>query len=383
VPKNVIAAVLLLVGAARPAPAQPPAGAPQARDAAPAAAPAFARLVEELSEPAGYFDTDNLISNEASYLHVVGKLRAMGVRGGAYIGVGPDQNFSYIAHVRPSIAFIIDVRRDNLLQHLVFKSLFSLARNRAEYLCLLTGRPVPRDVRRWDRLPVARLVAYVDSTPASAEAAAAARRRIVARARTFRVPLSPVDVETMERIHGAFVDAGLELRFTSAGRLPRPYYPTYRQLLVERDLSGRQASYLASEDDFQFLKRLQERDLVIPVVGNLAGEHALAAIGRLVARRGERVSALYTSNVEYYLMRDGEGAFDRFAETVKGLPRDDRSVIVRSYFGRWLAGEHPQSVPGYFSTQLLQTMASLVREHEGGGYQTYADLVRKHSLELR
>ena len=63
----------------------------------------FAAQVAALSEPAGYFDTDNLISNERSYLDVVPDLKKRGVRGGAYIGVGPDQNFSYIAAVRPEI----------------------------------------------------------------------------------------------------------------------------------------------------------------------------------------------------------------------------------------------------------------------------------------
>ena len=80
----------------------------------------------QLSERGGYFDTDNLISNEKSYLHVIPALRDGGVTGGAYIGVGPDQNFSYIAQVRPAIAFIVDIRRDNLLLHLLFKALFSI-----------------------------------------------------------------------------------------------------------------------------------------------------------------------------------------------------------------------------------------------------------------
>ena len=56
----------------------------------------FAQIVGKFSEPNGYFDSDNLISNEASYLHVMGKMRQMKVSGGAYIGVGPDQSFSYI-----------------------------------------------------------------------------------------------------------------------------------------------------------------------------------------------------------------------------------------------------------------------------------------------
>src|SRR4029078_4879042 len=97
--------------------------APRAQTASP-----FATQIAALSEPAGYFDTDNLISNERSYLQVLPELRRRNVKGGAYLGVGPDQNFPYIAEVRPSIAFIVDVRRDNLLLHLLFKALFALSR---------------------------------------------------------------------------------------------------------------------------------------------------------------------------------------------------------------------------------------------------------------
>ena len=97
----------------------------------------FASLSARLSEQGGYFDSDNLISNETSYLHVMPKLRELGVSGGVYIGVGPDQSFSYIAKIRPKMAIMIDIRRDNLLQHLLYKALFSRARNRVEYLCLV------------------------------------------------------------------------------------------------------------------------------------------------------------------------------------------------------------------------------------------------------
>src|SRR5215831_3801444 len=99
-----------------------------AQDAAPALSDsAFAALSARVSEPGGYFDSDNLISNESSYLHVLGAMRRIGVTGGAYVGVGPDQNFSYMAQARPRIAFIIDIRRDNLLQHLLFKALFEMS----------------------------------------------------------------------------------------------------------------------------------------------------------------------------------------------------------------------------------------------------------------
>src|SRR5262245_8194151 len=73
----------------------------------PLAAGSFAADIARLSEPEGFFDTDNLISNERSYLEVVPALVKGGVSGGAYIGVGPDQNFSYIARIRPAVAYII------------------------------------------------------------------------------------------------------------------------------------------------------------------------------------------------------------------------------------------------------------------------------------
>jgi hypothetical protein len=310
---------------------------------------------------------------------VLGRLATLGVHGGAYVGVGPDQNFSYIARIRPSVAYIVDIRRDNMLQHLLFKALFARARNRAEYLALLLGRPAPGDVARWSDRTIADIVAYLDSTPATRASAAAARAMVLDGVRRSGIPLSEADHATIARFHTTFIEAGLGLQFTSAGRAPRPYYPTLRQLVLERDLEGRQASYLAREADFQFVRSLQQRDLVIPVVGNLAGEHALAAIGRHATARGVRVSALYTSNVEDYLMRDG--SFARFARTVAALPRAPNAVIIRSYFGR--GGPLPQSMPGHYSTQLLQTMESFAAEQARGGYRSYDDVVTKHALDLR
>lgn len=84
-----------------------------------ASAAEFSRLVRDLSEDGGYFRSDNFTSNETSYLHIIDKLRELGASGGAYIGVGPEQNFTYIAKVRPRIAFIVDIHRRNLIIPLV------------------------------------------------------------------------------------------------------------------------------------------------------------------------------------------------------------------------------------------------------------------------
>ncbi len=340
----------------------------------------FANLIERLSEPDGYFDTDNLISNETSYLHVVAKLEELGVSGGAYIGVGPDQNFSYIAAIRPDIAFIVDIRRDNLLQQFMFKALFALADNRIEYLCLLHGRPLPKDLDGWRDRSVEDLVEYVDRAAGDAGLAAAVLDAVAQQVVSYGYPLDSADLAKIRRFHGEFIREGLGLRFRSHGRRPRPHYPTYRQLLLERDLSGRRASYLADEDDFQYVKSLQSRDRVIPVVGDLAGDHALRAIGRYLAQRGETLSAFYTSNVEYYVMR--QNAFEPYVRNLRELPHTENSVIIRSFFGRNFGYAHPQAVPGYFSVQLLQTISSLLAEASAGGYASYLQLVNKHQIDL-
>lgn len=339
--------------------------APQAQAPAPRAS-AFGTQIAALSEAPGYFDTDNLISNERSYLQVLSDLRRRNVRGGAYLGVGPDQNFSYIAEVRPAVAIIVDVRRDNMLLHLLFKALFAEARTRVEYLALLTGRPVPAAIEEWRGAPIERLITYIDRTPA------ASRRVEDADAVTrIGVPLSSEDRATINRFHARFVAEGLSLRFQSTGRPPQAYNPSLRDLLSETDAAGRQACYLASEDAFQFVKDLQARDLIIPVTGDLSGPTALGAIARFLAARHERLSAFYVSNVEFYLF--GAGTFPRFAANLERLPRTAQSVLIRSQFGRFAAPGRA----GDASSQHLQAVDELLREYAAGRVRSYADIAAR------
>ena len=328
----------------------------------------FGAEVARLSEPGGSFDTDNLISNERAYLDVIPALVSRGVTGGAYIGVGPDQNFSYIARIRPSVAFIIDVRRDNLLLHLLFKALFAQARSRVEYLCLLTGRAPPADpaaVAAHTTLntgPLKTIVAYVDRR-AAAPNFPALQGRLDETIAGFGVPLSRADMDTVHRFHRAFVDAGLSLQFHSFNRAPQPYYPTFRDLLLATDAGGREWNYLGTNEDFQFVRALEGRDGVIPVVGDVAGPHAMRAIAAAIGERGERLSALYISNVENYLFRDG--VFARYADNLGHLPRGARSVVIRSVFSG--GGE---------SISRVQPLDQMLGDISRGNYRTYSELLR-------
>ena len=330
----------------------------------------FAHRIAALSEPGGYFDTDNLVSNEASYLEVLPELARRKVRGGAYIGVGPDQNFTYIAEVRPSIAFIVDIRRDNLLLHLLFKAIFELAGTRAEYLALLTGRPLSGDPAAGNPTSVQTLVARIDQTAPSEGSTAAIRSRVDAAIARSGVPLSEADRRTIDRFHRRFIGSGLDLRFESAGRPPRSHYPTYRQLLLARDRAGQPRNFLASEDSFQFLKRMQGSNRIVPVVGDVSGDKALAAIGRSLDAGGERVSAFYVSNVEYYLFH--RDAFPRFVDNLRKLPRTEDAVLIRSLFNQYAAMASGDNLG---SASTLQPISDLLGRFERERIRTYADLV--------
>ena len=337
---------------------------------------AFGALSVSLSEPSGFFDTDNLVSNEDSYLHAVTTLQKLGLNGGAYLGVGPDQNFSYIAAIHPRIAIIVDIRRDNLLELLLYQTIFALSRNRADYLSLLFGKKPAADSAGWDAKSPEALFAALDKAPNDSSRALS---RVKERASRLGIPLSPKDLETIGRFHRTFISRGPSLKLLSFNRPERTDYPDFRGLVLATDLAGHQSSYLASEPAFQVVKSLEDRNLVVPVVGDFAGTGALRAVGRYLKAQGEVVKAFYTSNVEEYLVRDG--GLSRFARNVRLLPRDRDAVIVRSYFpyGR----PHPLHVDGFLSVQVVQRMDRFLSIVPDSGYIGYYELVSRDLVNPR
>jgi len=335
----------------------------------------FAGVIARLSESGGYFDSDNIISNEASYLQIASQLTKVGVRGGVYIGVGPDQNFSYIALIRPRIAFMLDVRRDNMLEHLLFKSLFATSRNRYEYLLRLFGKAVPSDIDSWTGRSTSEILAAFADARLDSQSVIAARRASNDKIARFGVPLTAHDREMIDRYRATFVSEGLDTRYSSIGRNNRSDYPSFGRLMMETDRAGRQISYLADENAFQFVRSMQLNDRIIPVVGNVAGDKAVKAIGQYAAERGLNVSAFYLSNVEQYLM-GRDGGFDEFARNVKTLPHDSTSVIIRSFFGRFGAS-HPLYVAGRgsVSTSMIEPINSFLRAFAAGELTSYSALV--------
>ena len=334
----------------------------------------FAALVARISEPGGFFDTDNLISNEGGYLKVVDALARLELKGGAFVGVGPDQSFSYIAEVRPDIVFMTDVRRDNMLHHLLLKALMERAPTRVEFLAGLHGRVPPGDAVGWGDRSVDDVMSYIDQSEPLVDLEAL-RDEVAAAVREYGLPLTAEDYATMGRFHQTFIDAGPSLRFTSFGRPPRPYYPTYRQLVLETDFDGDQASYLASAERYEVVRALQLSNRIVPVVGDMSGPRAIREMGVVMREMGVELEAFYTSNVEFYLWRGG--TFEAWRANLESMPLADDAVIIRSYFPTG-GGYHPSTVPGYYSAQTLQPASVLIE----GGFRSYWDAVTRGIISL-
>jgi hypothetical protein len=288
---------------------------------------AFWKLVTDLSEPNGNFRSDNLVSNEIRFQWVLSELMRTVRPGGVYLGVGPEQNFTYIAALRPKVAFILDVRRGNVDLHLMYKALFELSADRADFVSRLLSRARPAGLTT-NSTAVEIFAAFAAVEPnerLADDTLATIRDRLVT---GHRFPLTGDDLARIEAIHRVFLLAGTRIQYSPFGSFGGTVQPTYADLMVATDEAGQMRSFLASEQAFMFVKDLERRNLVVPVVGNFAGPKTLRAIATYVRRNGARVSTFYVSNVEEYLRQDG--VWQAFCGNLAALPIDESSAFIRA-----------------------------------------------------
>jgi hypothetical protein len=292
----------------------------------------FWSLSASFSEAGGQFHSDNFVSNEGRFQSVIPDLVRRVTPGGLYLGVGPEQNFTYIAAVRPAMAFIVDIRRANLHEHLLYKALFEMSSNRLEFLARLFSRPVPKGLDR--DAPVEELFAALETSVPTESLYRQNLADVTAwLSKRHRLPLTEDDLAGIDYVYRtAFFADGPELNYRlTGGGIGRGGTPSYAQLMAMDDGAGRQRSYLATEQNFSFVKSLQSRNLIVPVVGDFGGTTALRAIGRYARSREARVTAFYLSNVEQYLRP--AGTWESFCANVASMPLDDSSTFIRSFRG--------------------------------------------------
>jgi hypothetical protein len=184
-------------------------------------------------------------------------------------------------------------------------------------------------------------------------------------------------------VYRAFYSAGPDLRYSfgrGAGWQP---FPTYRDLMTADDGQGVQRSYLASEELYAALRGLQERNLIVPLVGDFGGPKALRSVARYLDLHHASVSVFYTSNVEQYLFRpmDGRAGWQRFYENVAAMPITGQSTFIRAFFnnqGRIMRIPDPQSgiTPvGPRSQTLLSPISVLLGAYTEGHISSYSDVI--------
>ena len=306
----------------------------------------FWDLSNQLSEPNGYFRSDNLLSNEMGFQWVIPQLLSQTKPGGVYLGVGPEQNFTYIAALKPKMVFFTDIRRGNLWTQLMYKALFELSADRAEFVGRLFTKPRPaglttqstgKDImdKYWD-------VTTSDETTFKKNS----QDIIDLLTKKHHIALADEDKKgIIDYVYYYFWWYGPSINYNSSssgGNNGRGggNMAMYYDLMVATDLAGLSRGYLATEDSFKYLKDLEEKNLMVPIVGDLGGPKALRAVGKYVRDHGSQVEAMYISNVEQYLEQDGK--WPAFCGNVASMPLDEHSAFIRSTNGGGRGGLQSQ-----------------------------------------
>jgi hypothetical protein len=296
----------------------------------------FWTIVETFSEPNGFFRSDNLLSNEAGLQATIPKLKERVKPDGIYVGVGPEQNFTYILNLEPRLSFIVDIRRMNMLEHLLYKALFELSSDRTDFLSRLFSRQRPKGLR--ENTSIESIFDAFEAAPADKTLFERNLANVLYHlSTTHQFHLSREDEDQIRYVHNAFFRAGPKLSYT----FNDSYYqgtlgmPTYRELMQDTDDADppNNLGFLGSEERFRRLQAVQRKNLIIPLVGDFAGPKTLKRIGRYLREHNAVLTAFYTSNVEMYLFQEGRD-WQRFYDNVRDLPIDGTSTFIRFTIGR-------------------------------------------------
>jgi len=338
----------------------------------------FWKLIEGFSEPGGTFESDNWISNETGVQTVIPRLNQLTKRDGVYLGVGPEQNFTFIAAMRPKIAFIIDIRRQNMVEHMIYKALFEMSASRADFLSRLFSRPRPSGLT--EKSTVVELFRAYSSV--SADNAAfkntleSIKKQLMDK---HKFGLTTEDVKSIEVVFTVFREFGPAINYSSGGRLVvPPDLPNYADLMTASNPQGQQRSYLATEEAYRFVRDLQMRNLIVPVTGDFGGTKAIRAVGQYLRDHGAIVTTFYVSNVESYLLRVESGRLGaainggstNFYKNVAALPLDSSSTFIRSWSG--VFGPMPPGGMPYTVLSSIQETLAAVRD---GRIESFRDVI--------
>jgi hypothetical protein len=333
----------------------------------------FRRMITDFSEESGYFRFEYM-SNEREFQHVIPRLKETTKPGGTYLGVGPEQNFTYIAATQPKMAFIFDIRRQNLLEHLVYKALFEMSATRADFVSKLFSRKIPAGLTAKSTV-TGIFDAFRTTQPDErmyTQNLQAIKSNLI---KSHGFALSDDDLSQMDQLYETLFRGGPGRNDLYGGGFGRG--ATYADLMTETDGKGQARSYLATEENFAFVRQMQRDNLIVPLVGDFAGPKALRTVGQYLKDHGAAVTVFYTSNVEQYLFQQGDD-WSRFFRNVAMMPVDSSSTFIRSSHMSYdnASGRPLRVVAGANFISLLSSMKDLVTAFNSGRVQTYDQVIQ-------
>ena len=283
---------------------------------------AFWKMINDFSEAGGAFDFEMFMSNEVTFQTILPNLLKVVPPGGVYLGVGPEQNFTYISVLRPKIAFIVDIRRENMLEMLMYKALFETSANRAEFLSRLFSRRPTSNVS-----PQASVDGVFGALRRNADSQFFSENLQGIKDRLQKVhgfPLSVRDLRTIDYIYTRFYQGGPDASLTSFGT-------SYRSLMRYTDTQGNNRNFLAAESNFQVVQEMHRKNLIVPIVGDFTGPRALRSVGGYLKDHNAEVTTFYVSNVEEYINWPAN-RWAAYCRNLAALPVSASSTFIR--FGR-------------------------------------------------
>ena len=149
--------------------------------------------------------------------------------------------------------------------------------------------------------------------------------------------------------------------------------PTYADLLTATDENGENRSYMASEKNFMMLQEMESKNLIIPLVGDFAGDKALPRVARYLTEHDTKVTTFYLSNVEQYLFE--QNTWKKFYSNMKNLPVEDSGMLIRSVFARQAIDRVFSDKSAAQSLQLLGSFQETLRAYDAGEIRVYEDIL--------
>lgn len=196
--------------------------------------------------------------------------------GGAYIGVGSDQNYSFIAVARSQWAWVMDYDPRVTDHHQRLKVFVLAAATPEEFVAL------------WSPSQSRRAAALIEAAFAGSPELAKLRRGYHA---------------TRERLHEYYREQAT----------PDPKAPGY--------------GWLANPEHYAYVRLLFQQGRIMPIKGDLLGDDSLRTVGLAAKALGVPVRVFYTSNAPSSW---GGQITEGYRRNVAGLPFDQRSIVLQT-----------------------------------------------------